>query len=417
MPSARAERAMAPRFSGSLSPSSTATGRAVRSTSSTAGSGRRSAAATAPRCRSNPTVAASTGTRRDVDRARERSRRGRAGRGARREQDRANDVARVEQPLDGRDAFGDEDLVALGRRRAGGIGQLHVVGEPWVGRVVDGIVRRHRASVSDVDLTLPRDGANIEQMSANTGSLLIQGSLFGSTNRPSTTTFPACSGSSSTTSWLDHGAGLAARPRGRLRPALHELPWRQRTVTMYERRLPEPRLTWWWSVDGGGPEPLPVLADVRHALEPPLRRGVRLDRVQLLPPRRGLRGLARRPPPPHGRRTRRGDRQRRPPRPLRLRPRGGGRARSFDLGHGDLFVMGGACQHDWEHCVPKVRSRRVRASRSRTARGQRRFREVPRRVWDMSRYVDRRGRAGDPRAGAGRRLAGSPAGRPLLDTS
>ena len=43
------------------------------------------------------------------------------------------------------------------------------------------------------------------------------------------------------------------------------------------------------------------------------------------------------------------------PRPLRLRPRGGGRALSFDLGRGDLFVMGGACQHDWEHCVPKVR--------------------------------------------------------------
>ena len=25
------------------------------------------------------------------------------------------------------------------------------------------------------------------------------------------------------------------------------------------------------------------------------------------------------------------------------------------LGHGDLLVMGGACQHDWEHAVPKVR--------------------------------------------------------------
>ena len=25
------------------------------------------------------------------------------------------------------------------------------------------------------------------------------------------------------------------------------------------------------------------------------------------------------------------------------------------LGHGDLFVMTGRCQHDWEHCVPKER--------------------------------------------------------------
>ncbi|MFN2626202.1 MAG: alpha-ketoglutarate-dependent dioxygenase AlkB, partial [Mycobacteriales bacterium] len=26
----------------------------------------------------------------------------------------------------------------------------------------------------------------------------------------------------------------------------------------------------------------------------------------------------------------------------------------FEPGHGDLLVMGGACQHDWEHTVPKV---------------------------------------------------------------
>jgi alkylated DNA repair dioxygenase AlkB len=50
------------------------------------------------------------------------------------------------------------------------------------------------------------------------------------------------------------------------------------------------------------------------------------------------------------------------PRPFRLRPRGGGPSRSFDLGHGDLFVMGGACQHDWEHSVPKVRQAGPRIS-------------------------------------------------------
>ena len=42
------------------------------------------------------------------------------------------------------------------------------------------------------------------------------------------------------------------------------------------------------------------------------------------------------------------------PRPLKLRPRGGGPSISYSLGEGDLFVMGGACQHDWEHCVPKL---------------------------------------------------------------
>ena len=30
-------------------------------------------------------------------------------------------------------------------------------------------------------------------------------------------------------------------------------------------------------------------------------------------------------------------------------------AHRWALGHGDLLVMSGACQRDWEHCVPKER--------------------------------------------------------------
>ncbi|MEP7024730.1 MAG: alpha-ketoglutarate-dependent dioxygenase AlkB, partial [Actinomycetota bacterium] len=38
------------------------------------------------------------------------------------------------------------------------------------------------------------------------------------------------------------------------------------------------------------------------------------------------------------------------PRALLLRPRGGGRpALRYELGHGDLLVMGGTCQRTWEH--------------------------------------------------------------------
>ena len=42
-------------------------------------------------------------------------------------------------------------------------------------------------------------------------------------------------------------------------------------------------------------------------------------------------------------------------RPLLLRPRGGGPGRTlrYNLGHGDLIVMGGSCQRTWEHAVPK----------------------------------------------------------------
>ena len=42
------------------------------------------------------------------------------------------------------------------------------------------------------------------------------------------------------------------------------------------------------------------------------------------------------------------------PRPLLLRPRGGGTSLRFEVGHGDLLVMGGSCQRTWEHAVPKT---------------------------------------------------------------
>jgi alkylated DNA repair dioxygenase AlkB len=42
------------------------------------------------------------------------------------------------------------------------------------------------------------------------------------------------------------------------------------------------------------------------------------------------------------------------PRALLLRPRGGGETIRHELGHGDLFVMGGSCQRTWEHAVPKT---------------------------------------------------------------
>ena len=41
-------------------------------------------------------------------------------------------------------------------------------------------------------------------------------------------------------------------------------------------------------------------------------------------------------------------------RPFLLRPRGGGRSIDLRPSSGDLIVMGGRCQLDWEHAVPKV---------------------------------------------------------------
>jgi len=50
-------------------------------------------------------------------------------------------------------------------------------------------------------------------------------------------------------------------------------------------------------------------------------------------------------------------------RPFRLRRHGrGGPSIDLSPGSGDLVVMGGACQRDWEHGVPKVRSAGPRIS-------------------------------------------------------
>lgn len=43
------------------------------------------------------------------------------------------------------------------------------------------------------------------------------------------------------------------------------------------------------------------------------------------------------------------------PRRFLLRPTGGGTSLSFNLGSGDLLVMGGTCQRTWQHAIPKSR--------------------------------------------------------------
>jgi alkylated DNA repair dioxygenase AlkB len=155
-------------------------------------------------------------------------------------------------------------------------------------------------------------------------------------------------------SWIDHAPQWlhgADRIFGEL---IAVLPWQQREVTMYDRRLPEPRLTAWWNTASPDLEVLPVLADARTALTAHYARP--FDSIGFNLYRDGHDSVAW-----HS------DRERYKledptvaivstgqPRPFHMRPRGGGASRSWQLGHGDLFVMGGSCQHDWEHCVPKV---------------------------------------------------------------
>ncbi|MDO8364621.1 MAG: alpha-ketoglutarate-dependent dioxygenase AlkB [Actinomycetota bacterium] len=174
-----------------------------------------------------------------------------------------------------------------------------------------------------------------------------------------------------TRTWLDEHSWVDHVPRW-LRGAdvvfaelVARLQWRQREVTMYQRRLPEPRLTAWWSPTGGAPEPLPVLEEARMALTRQYSRP--FDSIGFNLYRDGRDSVAW-----HA------DRERYQhedpvvvvlstgaPRAFHLRKRRsegaagaahtpGEPSHTWQLGQGDLLVMGGACQHEYEHCVPKA---------------------------------------------------------------
>jgi len=161
--------------------------------------------------------------------------------------------------------------------------------------------------------------------------------------------------------WLDAGSWVDHLPRwlGGSDQVFAELvarvPWRHRVVRMYDRMVDEPRLTWWWTeADGEAVLPLPILTTAGAALS--ARYGRRFDSIGLNFYRDGRDSVAW-----HSDRVRLN--QESPlvvivsvgaPRPFLLRPRGGGQSRAFLLGQGDLLVMGGNTQHDWEHTVPKV---------------------------------------------------------------
>ncbi|MDO8391457.1 MAG: alpha-ketoglutarate-dependent dioxygenase AlkB [Actinomycetota bacterium] len=154
------------------------------------------------------------------------------------------------------------------------------------------------------------------------------------------------------TSWVDIVPGWLRGADLVFAELVARLPWEQREVTMYQRRLPEPRLTAWWTTTDGL-EPLPVLGEARAALT--RHYSLPFDSIGCNLYRDGRDSVAW-----HA------DRERYEhedpvvaiistgtPRVLHIRPKAGGASRTWRLGQGDLLVMGGACQHDYEHCVPK----------------------------------------------------------------
>jgi alkylated DNA repair dioxygenase AlkB len=155
-------------------------------------------------------------------------------------------------------------------------------------------------------------------------------------------------------SWLDVAPGWVPDHDTLFDWLLEHAPWRQRSRTLWENDVLEPRLVAAWSTE----EPLPE--QVRELIAPlDDRYGVAFDSCLVNLYRDGEDAVAW-----HGDTVRR--RLRDPlvatvslgaRRSFLLKPRAGGPvARRYRPGEGDLIVMGGACQHDWVHTVPRERT-------------------------------------------------------------
>jgi alkylated DNA repair dioxygenase AlkB len=172
---------------------------------------------------------------------------------------------------------------------------------------------------------------------------------------------PECDGISRTVlargAWVDVRRAWLPAADDVFATLLHAVPWRAERRQMYDRMVDVPRLVHTYLVDD--PLPHPVLTRAREALSahylPELGEPFRTAGCCYY--RDGHDSVAW-----HGDRIGRGRSQDTmvaivslgDPRRLALRPRGGGESLSFELGHGDLLVMGGSCQRTWEHAVPKV---------------------------------------------------------------
>ena len=156
-------------------------------------------------------------------------------------------------------------------------------------------------------------------------------------------------------SWLTGSGDVFGR-------LLQLVPWRAEKRHMYDKVVAVPRLLCFYGEDA--PLPDPVLTAAREALNAHYgsELGEPFRTAGLCLYRDGRDSVAW-----HGDTIGRGKTEDTmvaivslgTPRPLLLRPvkggvGGGSRPPRFEVGHGDLLVMGGSCQRTWEHAVPKT---------------------------------------------------------------
>ena len=151
--------------------------------------------------------------------------------------------------------------------------------------------------------------------------------------------------------WLDYCPMWLSGDENLFTTLVDQAEWSQPVVRMYDREVLTPRL-----VARIQPNIHPAIPEIIDSLSE--RYEIRLDQVSAGWYRDGHDSVAY-----HGDRIAR-ERPRSivatvslgAARRFLIRPKEGGQATSFSLGHGDLVVMGGSSQRTWEHAVPKVSS-------------------------------------------------------------
>ena len=156
------------------------------------------------------------------------------------------------------------------------------------------------------------------------------------------------------TSWVEHVPGWLTGGRGLLARLRDSAAWEQRERWMFTQMVTEPRLTAEYPVLADAPQPeLHLIAAALSA-----HYGVAYDRVWMNFYRDQGDGTGWHADRPANRpetaivpvlslgATRR----------FLIRPEPGGPSTVFTPANGDLIVMGGRCQRDWRHCVPKQKT-------------------------------------------------------------
>jgi alkylated DNA repair dioxygenase AlkB len=152
-------------------------------------------------------------------------------------------------------------------------------------------------------------------------------------------------------SWVDHACGWYAKPQPLFDALAEGADWEQRSRWMFTKNVIEPRLTAEFHVLEA--VPIAELRDIGARLSESY--GVHYDSAWLNLYRDendSTSWHADRPACHHPSAivpvlslgaTRR----------FVIRPKDGGRSVNFTVASGDLIVMGGQCQRDWEHAVPR----------------------------------------------------------------